>query len=1048
MALVLCFLVGVSAFGQTETATLSGVINDPNGRVVPDVEVTATRIETGTAVTTKTNGAGIYFFTGLVPGHYHLMVHKPGFKEIAIKEFELYVQDKLEQNFSLEIGSVSETVTVTGAATLVNTTDAAVSTVVDRNFAENLPLNGRSFQTLFTLTPGVVVTTASFAEPGQFSVSGQRPSANYFTVDGVGANIGITSGLSFNQNAGGSIPGFSVLGGTNNLVSVDGMEEFRIQTSSYAPEFGRTPGAQVSVVTRSGTNQLHGAIFDYLRNDVLDANDWFADRNGLRKAEERQNDFGGVLGGRIVRDRAFFFLSYEGLRLRLPQTGITTVPSLSARQSAPAAVQPFLNAYPIPNGPEILDSMGNPTGQAPFNASYSNPSTLNAVSLRIDQKVNNRLILFGRYNYAPSESLTRRPVGNASALNAKQALKLTTQTLTFGSTWALTNTVTDDFRFNYSRNRGTSNLILDTFGGAVVPPDTLLFPSPFSSQDSSFGFSIFTLQGGLWSLGKNANNLQRQLNLTDGLSLQKGKHALKFGFDYRRLFPVFGPNSYLLQPGFATVSSVIAQKSAFVQILANRGGTLVFNNLGAFAQDTWRLAERATLTYGLRWDVDFSPSTSGGPDLLAVTGFSDPTTLAVAPSGTPIFRTKYYNFGPRIGLAYQLRRTPGHETVIRGGFGVFYDLSTQEVGSALQGGTFPFGARKRLPAGTTFPANPSSFPPPPISATSLASGTLVAFNPNLQLPYTLEWNVALEQSLGGSQALSVSYVGSVGRRLMQTESFFSNPSFSQVNLIGNFATSDYHSMQMRYQRRMAHGLQVLASYALSHSIDTGSGSSGFFTGSQSNFFAGGNNNRGPSDFDIRHSVSAGVTYNFPAPRLNRFISKVLSDWSLDSLILARSALPAELYDSSLFFADFNGDVRPDVIPGVPVYLFGSQFPGGKALNPAAFTDPPIDPNTGFPLRQGTLGRNAERAFHAVQWDFAVHRDFPIHESLKLQFRAEMFNVLNHPNFGNPTGDLSSPFFGQSIQMLNQSLSSQNAGFSSLYQIGGPRSIQFALKLLF
>src|SRR6266849_2911935 len=274
--LVLFLLVGVPAFAQIETATLSGVIQDPNGRVVPDVEVTATRIETGTVTTTKTNGAGIYFFTGLMPGHYHLMIRKPGFKEVAIKEFELQVQDKSEQNFALEIGSVSETVTVEAGGLVINTTDATVSTVVDRQFAENLPMNGRSFQTLIQLTPGVVLTAASAYDNGQFSVNGQRPSSNYWMVDGVSANTGVGApGVSAGNGFGGTVGSFSALGGTNSLVSVDALQEFRIQTSSFAPEFGRTPGGQISIITRSGTNQWHGTVFDYLRNDVLDANNWF-----------------------------------------------------------------------------------------------------------------------------------------------------------------------------------------------------------------------------------------------------------------------------------------------------------------------------------------------------------------------------------------------------------------------------------------------------------------------------------------------------------------------------------------------------------------------------------------------------------------------------------------------------------------------------------------------------------------------------------------------------------------------------------------------------
>src|ERR1700690_2270421 len=345
LTVALCVLTSVPVFAQMETATLSGAVTDPNGRVVPDVEIMVTRIETGTVVATKTNGAGIYFFTGLMPGHYHLMIHKPGFKEIAIKEFELHVQDKLEQNFALEIGSVSETVTVEAGTLTIDTQDATVSTVVDRNFAENLPMNGRSFQTLIQLTPGVVVTPATPQDSGQFSVNGQRATSNYWMVDGVSANIGI-GGFHAGDGFGGSLGSFSAQGGTSSLVSVDALQEFRILTSTYAPEFGRVPGGQISVLTRSGGNQFHGSAFDYLRNDVFDANDWFADSAGLSKPQERQNDFGSTFSGPIVKDRTFFFFSYEGLRLRLPQVALTTVPDTNpadpfSRQFATPTMQPF-----------------------------------------------------------------------------------------------------------------------------------------------------------------------------------------------------------------------------------------------------------------------------------------------------------------------------------------------------------------------------------------------------------------------------------------------------------------------------------------------------------------------------------------------------------------------------------------------------------------------------------------------------------------------------------------------------------------------------------
>src|SRR5580700_4054557 len=285
-------LVANFTWAQSETATVSGQVVDPSGLNVTGAQVKLVDIDRDTSTSATTNNSGLYTFPSVRPGRYRIAVTAAGFKVVNVTDVTINVQDHLEQNFTLVVGSVSESITVEGGAPLVDTESAAVSTVVDRNFAENLPMNGRSFQTLIQLTPGVVLTTSSAASDGQFSVNGQRADSNYWMVDGVSANIGVSTGGS--DTLSGSLGGFSAQGGTNSLVSVDAMQEFRIQTSTFAPEFGRTPGGQISIVTRSGTNQFHGTVFDYFRNDVLDANNWFADNLGLTKPEEKQNDFGGV----------------------------------------------------------------------------------------------------------------------------------------------------------------------------------------------------------------------------------------------------------------------------------------------------------------------------------------------------------------------------------------------------------------------------------------------------------------------------------------------------------------------------------------------------------------------------------------------------------------------------------------------------------------------------------------------------------------------------------------------------------------------------------
>src|SRR5215469_3482449 len=1044
------------AFSQSESATVSGRVTDESGAVVGGTAVQLQSLERGTVRDTTSNQAGIYSFPGVQPGQYHMTIRKQGFRQVELTGLVVNVQDHIEKNVQLQVGSITESVTVTGGAPLINTDDGTVSTIVDRQFAENLPLNGRSFQALIQLTPGVVVTPSNSNDGGQFSVNGQRSESNYWTVDGVSANIGITSGLLVGNGFAGALGSFSVLGGTNSLVSVDAMQEFRVQTSTFAPEFGRMPGGQISINTRSGTNQYHGTAFDYLRNDVLDANNWF---NGftnsppLPKAKERQNDFGGTFSGPILKDRTFFFFSYEGLRLRLPQTTLTTVPcdstcaiSGNVRAAAPPGVRPLLNAFPLPNGADHGD------GTADFNASYSNPATLNAYSMRIDHKLNDKLSLFARYNYSPSELVQR---GAGATLNTLTSSRIKTQTATLGGTLVFSSTTANDLRFNYSRTNASSHLDIDNFGGAV-PLSSLPLPSPFTSENADFSVQVESLvnNGSFYSIGPAARNIQRQIDIVDNLSSQEGSHSLKFGVDFRRLSPLSDPTSYGLNVFFLDTAGDL--DGAIVR--STRSTALLFKNLGIFGQDTWRIGPRLTITYGLRWDVDFAPSSTSGPNLLAVTGYNleNLANLALAPAGTLPFKTRYGNIAPRIGLAYQVSENQNWQTVLRGGFGVYYDLATSQAGNAFNPAVYPFGSLNFLSG--SFPLAPAAVAPPPIVPPNASNGQpLFAFDPHLRLPYTLEWNVAVEQALGKQQTISASYIGSAGRRLLQAATINSpNPNLAQAVLYGNTATSDYDALQLQFQRRMSRGLQVLASYTWSHSIDEGSAGSTGIT--NANLI---NSGRGPSAFDIRHAFSAALTYVIPAPNINAFTNAILHGWSLDNIIQARSAPPVDVSDQSFFSfsTGFAGDVRPDLVAGQPLYLFGSQFPGGKALNPAAFTDPPLlDPTNPFspPLRQGSLGRNALRGFGATQWDFAVHRDFPIRESLKLQFRAELFNVLNHPNFGPPSGAFLSPQhggpsgFGVATQMLGQSL---NAGFSGnlgggafdpLYQLGGPRSVQFGL----
>jgi len=1038
-----------TAHAQTETGTIRGSVTDPSGAVVPNATIRLIDIDRGINTEVVTGNGGFYTLASVRPGHYQMEVEKSGFKLVRLTGITVNVQDNLEHNFKFALGSASETITVSADAAKVNTTDGTVSTVVDRTFAEGIPLNGRSFQTLIILTPGVVVTQTAFDDQGQFSANGQRADANYFTVDGVSANFGVTGYAPLMQSAGGALPALTVQGGTNSLVSVDAMQEFRVQTSSFAPEFGRTPGGQVSIVTRSGTNAFHGTLFEYFRNDVLDASNWF---NGYTndpphpKAKDRQNDFGGVFGGHIVKDKTFFFFSYEGLRLRQPSTLQSVVPDDASRKQAPPSMQPFLNAYPVATGAEV----GN--GLAQFNASFSNPSTLNAFSIRVDQAVNSRVNLFGRYNYSPSDLSQRgpTPVSTNYVLSLTDRASSSVHTFTLGSSQLISPRISNEIRGNYSNQRLSTKYVMDNFGGAVPISDSLVFPQGYSFSNSQFEFGLVFGTG--YAQGKNSTSEQRQFNVVDNLSVSRGTHQLKFGVDYRWLAPFTDPNlnrQVAVFFGVACPSSgpctgyVPSSTTLFTGIVASEGSALLSRNFSLYGQDTWKVTPRLSLTYGLRWDVN--PPLKGknsANEPFTVTGLNNPSSLALAPRGTPLYDTTYGNVAPRIGVAYQLAQGTNWTSVLRGSFGTFYDLGSGSLGGLTS--FFPFSTQETLP-GATFPLSPANAVPPPLTTNPPVFVILVS-DPHLKLPRTYEWNVAWEQSLGMSQTVSLTYVGATGRDLLRTSNLFNpnpNQQIQQVNVTDNSATSDYQALQAKFERRLSHGLQALASYTWSHSIDIASTDAAFNYLGAPGSIGTPQMDRGNSDFDIRHAFTAGVTYNAPTPGWNTVARTALGGWSVDALIFARSAPPVNIITGPYFADGVALNPRPSVVPGAPLEFYGSQYPGGKIINKAAFVAPPHG-------QQGDFPRNYLRGFGATQADLAFQRQFRLTERMQLRFRGEFFNIFNHPNFGPQDNTITDTLFGYSTATLNNSLGSggANGGLNPLYQIGGPRSIQLALKLQF
>lgn len=1028
-----CFALGIDLHAQSTNATFTGEVVDQSQAHIAGADVTAISINSGAKYDTRTDDSGVYRLSSLSPGSYRLEVEKAGFKKLIETNVILHVQDSANVDFEMQVGPTSETIQVESGAPLVDTETATVSTLVDNRSVENLPLNGRSFSSLLELTPGVVlVPTAAFYEQGQFSVNGQRPDANYFMVDGVSANLG-TPGALFGQGGTGQLPATSAFGGMSNLVSVDALQEFRVQTSTFAPEFGRTPGAQISVVTKSGTNAISGTAFEYIRNDVFDANDWFTNNKGLAKPALRQNDLGGVLGGPIKHDTLFFFGSYEGLRVRQPQIANTFEPSLASRETAPSAVQPLLNAFPQPNGPDLGD------GTAAFTAGYSDPSSLDSYSGRVDYLESPRWSFFARYSDAPSSLVQRAGLtfNYSTLLHTKDH----TSSLTLGANQTITKRAVNEFRFNRSVSQGDGFLTLDNFGGAVPLSSLELFQAGESLNRSLFTFQVGLIPFGIsFDVGSLADNRQHQINLTDNFSWMVNSHQLKFGVDFRRLNPEERYNEYQQAFFFDSFAALLANSATQVSVISRTPDVqLVTDNWSFFAQDTWRLRS-LTVNYGVRWDYNGAPTSPNGTPPFTVTQVSDLSTAALAPFGTSLWHPQKGDFAPRLGLAWRV--TPS--LTLRAGAGIFYDLGYADVANAMT--SFPY-VQQRTIFGATFPLTGTNADPP-VFTTSPPVPSISVTDPNHVLPRTYQWNAATEQSFGSDDVLGLTYVGAAGRKLMRRDVYYApNPDFTyRFDVQRNAGTSGYNALQAQYRHRLSHGLQALFSYTWGHSLDDVSSDGNIQNVPLAS--SSGSNERGPSDYDVRSTFSGAISYDIPRPKSGP-LRAIFAGWSTDSIIYARSAPPVDVVTGNNPFpyvslSGANGVQRPNVKPGVPFYLHKSGAPGGKIINPAAFSTPTPA------AAQGNLGRNGLRDFGATQWDSTLRRQFRFHDRFSLQARGDFFNIINHPNFGPPVNYLTSPQFGEATRTLNNSLGGggQSGGLSPLYQMGGPRSIQLALKLQF
>jgi hypothetical protein len=1072
--LLLMLCVSFRALAQFSAATVVGVVQDSSKAAINDARLKLINTQTGTENDSSTNSAGGFLLPGIIPGSYTLQIECDGFATTQVNGITLNAGDTRNLLIRMRVGAVTETVNVDASGLILNRTDASVSTIIDRKLIANVPLNGRSLQDLILTTPGITTqnpqaaTESGSQTQGDFSVNGQPTDTNSYFVDGIAA-IAASGLTSRNSRIGtdGSFASLTALGTTQSLVPADALQEFRILSSTYSSEFGRTPGGQFTFLTRSGTNQPHGSMFNYFRTNLLDAQDWFATQSenvnggqifsGYIPAYYNQNNAGATLGAPIVfpglydgRDKSFLFLSYEGLYVeqQTPQAyqyvpfvcGQTTLDDVpfflcNGTPAIPAPIVAVLNAFPY-QGAEYTptDLTGLFRNFAP-GAAF--PSHLNAASVRLDHTFSPRFSTFFRYGNTASD-------GTANQLSSVTTNRASNQAFTLGANTQLTATRNNEFRVGYASTHTTGLTVTDQLGaegggGTIVQPlgdlrAALGITEPYASTGAD-AYIHLVGTGDTDSYTSQTANAIHQWNIRDTFSLQARDHLLKFGVDQEHVALNLTPPSLSVLADFFTVASLKNNSASDLVITRSLPANPILNEFSAFAQDQWKLSPVLNLSFGLRWDVNPAPRGKSGQDAYTVLGdVNDPATLQLAPRGTALWHTSWHNLAPRFGAAWTARNEPGKELVIRAGGGVFFDTGTQSALEAFTGLGFATSAHfldASVPATSTQLDFSTLVEPPYTNARAFA------FPRHLDSPYSWQWNLSVEQALGKSQSLTLSYVGANGRRLLSEQRrnvSQQNPDFGDVSYFPAGLTSNFQSLQAKFQRSLSRRVEGLATYTWAHSLDYGSTDPAFPL------------KRGNSDLDVRQNLEGALTWDSAEPS-HRFLSakRLLEGWGVDARFIARTAFPVDLLGTFLFdpitgIPYYSG---VDRVPGRPFYLRGPEYPGRRIFNGG-----PNATNPAFALppgtAQGNAPRNFMRGFGEVQGNLAIRQNYHLYDELNMQLKVETFNVFNHPNFGYIDPSFSDAYFGQSIKMLNQSFGA--AG--SHYNEGGPRAIQLSIKLSF
>ncbi len=980
-AVCLGFAGGAGA--QVDRATLTGVVEDASRRVISGAKLEVVSKETGFRREAQTSAAGIYTLSQLPIGTYTVTVTHPGFRTVSVQDLRLGVGDNRTLNVSMEVSAVETAITVEDVVMPLETESPVLGTVIGSRQVREIPLNGRHWASLMALAPGAINT----GEGNQQSIRfvGRARDDNYWTFDGLDA----TGVKDPRQEA-----------ALRLVISTDAIAEFRVNSSLYSAESGSGAGAQVNVVSKSGTNEFHGSLFEFLRNDRLDARNPF----DTSKQPFRLNQFGGNLGGPIIKNRTFFFANYEGLRQRVSQTFRNDVPSAAFRARATTPeVRRILDAYPA--GTER-------TSNADVDRALGNVSQAwreDAGTLRADHRFNDNNSIFARYNIDDGAIIAPRTV----IAGDRQESFFRPSNLVMQYQRVFSPTIINEAKAGFNRSA------LNRFSYA-----------PFAESIAVSGFTTLNNSNLLVETGTS-------YTLADNLSIIRGRHTFKVGGEIRRA------HVNVADPAFDAISVTYASRN---DLLANRvdrvaitGGNDVLGTRKwyyfAYAQDDFKLNSELTLNLGLRYEY-YSVNREVNDryrvfDLYACRGF--------CPHGTPWYFPDRNNFDPRVGIAWAPKALGG-KTVIRSGAGIYHGPGqVDDVNAALDNTSDRFSL-------TTIEAPGLSYPVAPFLALAKEAGvTPRSLQRDRKDLYSAQWGLSIQQQLPAAFVAQLGYTGS-SASMVFARSYINNldpvtkvrplPNFGRIDEKRNDGNSNFNALQFSLHRRVARGFTLGSEYMWSHSINDNSTGGGEGLQPQNNFCRACD--RGNSNTDIRHTVTANWVYQLPFGPGHAFLNsglaaRILGGWETSGIWTARTGrmMTITLSRSSSAVPDGNTAYqRPDLVPGVSIYpAGGSTF--AQWLNPAAFAVPANG-------TWGNAGRSIAVGPGLAQLDFALQKNTRVAEGKAIVCRVEAFNLFNRTQAGNPGLVLTSPAsFGIVTSGLNRTIGT-----------GTSRQIQMALRFTF